>query len=977
MWHISTEDGLETETVYDLAFDAEGRAWMGTYGGLVSFEGIEAEMHYGHGLTTRSCTNLQFDKNGDIYYTNFANNLYRYSVDEDSSYEIKGNPLEGLSEFGDYYLNDQNEIWLTVSNLIFKGIIQNDSIAVSYERKGHTRSRIITDEHRTPWIVMQTGSKTRTLLNLETLDTFSFFGLGDYFIPLRVRDNQLWYSSDSFQNVSSIDIQKKKIHALFREKQDMVRINLCAFLDNQCWVGTTNGLFIADSNGDLVGGFSQPLFPGSTISEIKRDIEGNTWVASTNDGIWVLPNIKIIDINRSNPSFSHPISHAMPYGPKGWVVATENHKVYQLNEHIEVLKSFGTGERERITSMVVDADSNLLVGGFGGLKLLTFNEKKTESYKDFEQLPIGIRDFVMGPKSTLFLATWNGCIKYHFDHQSTKADPFSKAVQRPWFNSSIDVIGPNTIKSIFYDPHHKAMWQSMIGGPLIYYPGRKEPKRLIHADGRIKESIINDYEIDDQGRLWLGTAGSCLMVVDSHNIQQVFTPKDGLKSPVILDMARYENELWLATYEGIQLFDLETHQFKEFRNYQGIKELPYNTIAVNEKYVIAGHPKSSIVFNKNDVEKESIPPPIFIKKVYVNGNDTILKKKYDLSYDQENLRVWFSTIHYSSAKSFDFEYRITEQGNEWQSVPGEFGRVDLNGLRPGSYTFEVRAVNSAGVRSDTSAQIVFVINPAFWQTLTFQLSIVFFFGLLISSVALIRIRTIKKQARLLAENASIDAEKQQLETDLKQAQLSALKAQLNPHFMFNALNSIQEFILLNERTQANRFLGKFADLMRLTLDNSSKKHISLSDEITLLDLYLQLEGLRFEEQFSYEIRKDLNANLDNIQIPAMLIQPYVENALKHGLLHKKEDRKVLVSFELSDDVLTVVIEDNGVGRENSQKINKMRKTGHQSFAMGANEKRLNLLNTGKTQNIAVEIEDLYNDRRQPTGTRVTLSIPVI
>lgn len=974
MWHISTEDGLETETVYDLVFDDEGRAWMGTYGGLVSFEGIEASLHHGYDLETRTCTNLQFDQNGDIYYTNFANEIYRYDISEDSSYLLKGNPLMGISEFGDYYINEQNEMWLTASGFISKGEVKNDSFYLTKTIREITRSKFIVDETGTPWITLLGEARINKVMNLVTAETISLPGLVDYKGALRLKQNEFWYVSHYFKNISHINIQTKKESVAFLKKnQDMGRPTSHAFLENQLWIGTTNGLFIADSSGVLLDEFSQPLFPGSTISKIDRDLEGNTWIASTNDGIWVLPNIKIIDINKSNPSFSGPISCALPYGHGEWIVATTDISVFHLDKHLKVIQLFKTNEKERITSLLINNDSNLLVGGFGGLELLNLTGRKKQSYLEIEKVPNGVRDFSLGPDNTLFIATWNGCFLYYPSGERTKPNRFTNLVIRPWNEGEMDLIGPNTVRSLFYDAKHRGVWQSMIGGPLIYSPNQK---RLLNLDGKVKESMVNAYLFDDDGKLWLGTAGSGLLQVNDNQIEQHFGKKEGLKNPVILDMVRHKNELWLATFEGIQLFDLETRVFENFQHYQGIKELPYNTIAVNEDFVMAGHPKASILFNKNEVGKTPIPPPISIKRVYINGRDTNLYSDYKLSYEQENIQIWFGTIHYSSAKSYDFEYRILEQGEKWQTVPGESGRVDMNGLRPGTYTFQVRSLNSAGLVSDSFEEVRFVIEPAFWQGLAFQLSIALLIGSIISGIALFRIRSLKQQARLVEENARIDSVSQQLQVDLRQAQLSALKAQLNPHFIFNALNSIQEFILLNDRVQANRFLGKFADLMRLTLENSNKKTISLSDEIKLLDVYLQLEGLRFEDQFSYQVKVGHGLQPESIEIPSMLIQPYVENALKHGLLHKKEDRKLIVSFSLIHDKLMVEIQDNGIGRENSKKINAMRSESHKSFAMGANEKRLNLLNTGKEHSIAVEIHDLADLEQNATGTLVILKIPI-
>jgi len=234
-----------------------------------------------------------------------------------------------------------------------------------------------------------------------------------------------------------------------------------------------------------------------------------------------------------------------------------------------------------------------------------------------------------------------------------------------------------------------------------------------------------------------------------------------------------------------------------------------------------------------------------------------------------------------------------------------------------------------------------------------------------------------KRLKTNQQKLTVELEKSKVQEELRQSQLSSLKAQMNPHFMFNALNSIQEFILLNDKKQANMYMGKFADMMRLILDMSNKDTITLDEELRSLDLYLQLEALRFEEQFSYLIEKDKNINDGYIHMPAMIIQPYVENAIKHGLLHKTGEKKLHIHFSLvNEHTLCCTVTDNGIGRKRSGEINDMRQKKYSSFATGATQKRLELLNYRKKELISVKYQDLYNASGQASGTVVTINIPV-
>ncbi len=234
----------------------------------------------------------------------------------------------------------------------------------------------------------------------------------------------------------------------------------------------------------------------------------------------------------------------------------------------------------------------------------------------------------------------------------------------------------------------------------------------------------------------------------------------------------------------------------------------------------------------------------------------------------------------------------------------------------------------------------------------------------------------KKKAEIITLELHETQKRLALEKQYRDSELKALKAQMNPHFIFNALNSIQEYIILNKKNLAGDYLGKFADLMRKYLHHSDAGTLTIHDEIESLEMYLDLEALRFEDTLSYSFNVSEKINLESSRIPTMLIQPYVENALKHGLLHRRTNRKLSVTFkEGSEKTITCIIEDNGVGRKRATEIKAQTKNMHASFATKATENRLNLLNYEKERKIGVEILDLFDKDGEAKGTRVILNIP--
>jgi LytS/YehU family sensor histidine kinase len=228
------------------------------------------------------------------------------------------------------------------------------------------------------------------------------------------------------------------------------------------------------------------------------------------------------------------------------------------------------------------------------------------------------------------------------------------------------------------------------------------------------------------------------------------------------------------------------------------------------------------------------------------------------------------------------------------------------------------------------------------------------------------------------ELSELKVKQQELEIEKRDSELSALKSQMNPHFIFNALNSIQELYTIGDKKMANEQMGNFAQLTRKILDVSGKQKIELAEEIEILTKYLELECMRFENDFSYKIHLSDNLDEDYTTLPPMLIQPYVENSIKHGLLHKKGSKQLDIYFELDEDanVLKCSVDDNGIGRKASAELNKNRSASHVSFSTSATEKRLRLLNQGKEEVIAVQFEDKEDESGNTSGTRVIIQIPV-
>ncbi|MBL4705021.1 MAG: histidine kinase, partial [Flavobacteriales bacterium] len=301
-----------------------------------------------------------------------------------------------------------------------------------------------------------------------------------------------------------------------------------------------------------------------------------------------------------------------------------------------------------------------------------------------------------------------------------------------------------------------------------------------------------------------------------------------------------------------------------------------------------------------------------------------------------------------------YVYQLEGAEISWQENTYEHNIIEYKSLSPGSYTFKAKAVcreNQSEILSYS-----FVITAPYWQRWWFIAAI---FGLVLLIVFYFFSRRMKRQR--------IEAKRK---IELNASKLTAIQSQMNPHFIFNALNSIQDLVLKQDVENSYNYITKFANLVRSTLSYSEMDFIDFESELKLIDLYLTLEKLRFKEDLVFKIEQ---GEIDDILVPPMLIQPFIENALVHGLLHRKGLKNINIQFELKKE-LHCIITDNGIGRKKSREINERQRKDHESFSVIAIKKRFEILQENFGGSLGFEYTDL-EENGKCIGTQVTLRIP--
>jgi LytS/YehU family sensor histidine kinase len=234
----------------------------------------------------------------------------------------------------------------------------------------------------------------------------------------------------------------------------------------------------------------------------------------------------------------------------------------------------------------------------------------------------------------------------------------------------------------------------------------------------------------------------------------------------------------------------------------------------------------------------------------------------------------------------------------------------------------------------------------------------------------------KQKENLLLSN-EIKLQETEFQGKLAETEMTALRAQMNPHFIFNCLNSIKLFTLQNNADAASNYLTKFSKLIRLVLENSRSEKVTLENELNMLQLYMEMEAMRFNNKLQFKINIDDEIDTHFVHIPPLLLQPYIENAIWHGLMHKEVGGKVLLDLTMkNDNMLQVCITDDGIGRKAAAALKSKSATKNKSFGLKMTSERINLINQLYKSDTQVRIEDLVDETGQATGTRVVIEISI-
>lgn len=477
--------------------------------------------------------------------------------------------------------------------------------------------------------------------------------------------------------------------------------------------------------------------------------------------------------------------------------------------------------------------------------------------------------------------------------------------------------------------------------------------------------------------IWVGTNKGLWLLnptSPSGKVIKLESPLNGTTIQQICQDGR--GRFWFGTNDGLFMADAKLKLFRRFDfadNTQSRFFNPFSMFRARNRLLFLGGHNGINFFYPENIELEAPPLTVTLQTLTVGEGDSIIWNPHtglEFSHDQNTLTFEVVAPYYNNAGKLQYRYRL-HQDAPWINTNGSH-LIRLAKLSPGKFHLEV-AVSVAGTQWYGAAPLVFWIKPPFWKTPWFLMLAVGALGCLFWFFVRYRLNLLKKRQEQVLEWEKLKSIALQYELEAAAAKLQSLRLQMNPHFLFNALNSIQEMILTGNNDGAAGYLSKFSKLLRMVLAHSDNDFVSLREEIAMLRLYIELESLRFYDTFEYTVECAPDLDTDECKVPTLLIQPFVENAIWHGLLHKDGMRRLLVRFETNpDEMLICTIEDNGIGREAAQQSGSRGR--HTGKGLNAGQERIQALNSRYKQHNSLEINDLKRADGVLSGTQVQIKL---
>ncbi len=936
-YHYDINNGLSGITVYTIAQDKDGFLWFGTETGLSRFDGSHFKnFALAEGLNENEIINLFVDSKNRVWIFPFKNSIYYYyngkifNETNDSllkSIHLKNEIFSACEDSsGNIYFLETKSLHILTKNNELKEINSIDGKPFYLDGCG------ISPNGNFNFFL----SFSADIMNFKiSMYEYNHSQL----IKKKAIDDRNFSRNSVIYNSNYILLRKENFFQVYNRKTNEsfnIKIpdhfHTLSNIGDSCFtVSTLKETYLFNvTKKSIVDSF----LVNKTVNKCFRDNENNLWFATMSHGVYRLSStrFKIYTLeNGYTPAYSlNRLNNTLYIGSSRMLLWSLNLKKDELKK-LKLGLEYNIGKVSVIQSF---GNQNLILGTDNGI----FKVRNNHILSFWPR--ISFKSFFLHKDSIIVASD-----RFVFDIPLNNLN----ARDTIWNNRATSVC---KIKNRYY-----------IGTLGNLYSIKKNINNLRDTSVLLKEKVIalvsapNNY-------IWVATGNSGIICMRNDKIVYQITTKTGLPSNSCRCVYLFNKNLWIGTDKGVCKINISSYPFNitHYTAAEGLDCDIINSIYVKNDSVFVGTPFGVTFFSSEKIQSKSICELKILGVNSKNINWYDNQSKIHLSNNDNFLHFEYTAISFISAGDITYYYQLKGLDNSWQST--KQNSVEFESLPSRNYTFNIYAINRYGIKSKTIS-ILFTKEKMFWQLWWVQIILLICFIFLIWLLVRIRIKTIREKA-----NNKILREKK-----MHELEQMALRAQMNPHFIFNSLNSLQQYVFAGNVLEANQFITAFSSLIRQTLYISEKKFVTLNEEIKYLDTYLHIEQTKYDNNFDYFIYADNTVSKKQIAIPPLLLQPYIENSIRHGILNLLNKRgRIEVNFIIEDDYLKCTLEDNGIGRENAYKLRDSFRVSHQSKGMELVKKRIAGLNHLYNINILVLIEDIRKDNC--TGTRVIIKLPL-
>jgi ligand-binding sensor domain-containing protein len=928
--NYTIKTGLPSNTTYYTMQDSEGFVWVATDAGVCRYNGRTfVTFTPQDGLADNEIFQIHEDSQKRIWFLSFNGRIsyYKDGAIYNSNTDTSLRSFDANDIYSCFLEDSKKQIWLGTQNKGFY-TVSNGSV-INYQHIPGTVFKIWEDNSR---IMAFIGD---AIYSFSISDPHDFEKVELDEIPISSSiskkilvdtTSNVIYVPFSMDGMFKVDYAKGSVQKVFN---GMPILGIYQTLNHERWL-------YYDQAFQWNGGTDQPVLnmvcnPGG-IAHMMQDNEGGYWIATLKSGIFYSSSLHVKQITVQDGLQENNIER-LAFDKHGTIWAVHSGgKRSAINTASLAINTFPclfTGGSYRVGQFQIISDTSWLMINPQGLHKMYGDRKKIY----FPQIAITA---FQKEKEALWVSGPSG-IRKHKISDLDKPATQTNSTETNWIYTR------RTFGLLAEPDKDRLLFGTQQG--LALRRGEGEIEYISHLHPFLQHRIA-EIKKDLTGNIWTVAEATGVVILDSElkvigAIDKTFGLEDQCKR-LIVDQ---QNKIWFITNHT--LYTAELHNMKiKLKTVLYVAEEELNDVMVYNEQVWLASSKGLIVLPKIDSRIQQIPTrvtDIFInaKKIHLPQNNQIIA-----SYSENNLRINFTGISFRSGNDY-YRYKINTKDSAWSYT--KLNELEFPSLPPGNYRFKIQSLNLDATWSSNSAEFWLHIQKPVWQQWWF--------------VVLLVLPTITLSAFIIWRIYIANHRKIILKEKLQVSELKALTAQMNPHFIFNTLNTIQRFYMTQETLVANKLLSRFSTLIRRILDNTSRSFITIEDEVSFLKNYLEIEQTRFNQKFTYDVTVDASIDASVTEIPTMLIQPFVENAIIHGLTPLEHHGKIQISFIRENDFIKVSIDDNGVGR------NTTRQQDHIPRGIALIKERLTILNTRKKAPLGLKIVDKQGAE---TGVRVEL-----